>query len=774
MNGFWSALVSGTEELALAGLAMALRAGYSGALLALLVGAVNLLFRRWLNAQRMTLLWGLVLLRFALPVAPACPASIHNLVKFPGAASAAGGESLPAIQDAWRSDLSATSGSDLQAVESDRRQAQALALPAVAGVRALESWVACFWLAGLLTVLVHMLIVHWRFTRHVARTGPCDDERCLRLWHSCQHELRWTRTVPVVAGDDFKQPAVLGVWRPYLLLPSHCLELDDEQLRMIMLHELMHIRCRDVAVNWLLLLVRAVHWWNPLCWLASRRFFNLREQARDALVLRHLRAGAEQCRAYSELLLALAGREDQRGWRVMLPASLLGFLSPKWFQKQDVAHRLRGIASATRDQRRRNRYVGLAAALVIAAIGLTDAAEPKPNGEPVYSNGWQRISAGDPADFLVLPQGGLPDGPAREQPDTTTWTTRQYDITAGVDTICRQVGCEPEDVSRYLEPELKFVADPWRWTGPSAPRAASTAASTAASDEKSDRVASGSDAPVGQQESAKQPLAILRTSDGRWVIHAAGPEAMHQRIQRTTQAWNRSGLGQVAIETRVATTRSNVLEAMGIGWDRIQSPVPRALASVDEIARTGAVERAAGAPNASAVASVEHHAPVMVSVLAEPQVRRFIAAAQSDTQSSIMFAPKVTLFNGQQAGLFTGVQRPFVTGVQRRPDGRLTPTVEIVDEGFQLLLHPELTRDHSGTDLAARLDLSSVQEVQTYSTRLLDQAVTIQVPSVSHIRVGTTARIGTGQTLVLCVPPTYDQNDYAWVLLTTRVIREVE
>ena len=53
-------------------------------------------------------------------------------------------------------------------------------------------------------------------------------------------------------------------------LPSDVASLDDRQLRMIMLHELAHVRRRDVAFNWIVVLIRPAHWWNPIYWLAAR------------------------------------------------------------------------------------------------------------------------------------------------------------------------------------------------------------------------------------------------------------------------------------------------------------------------------------------------------------------------------------------------------------------------------------------------------------------------------------------------------------------------
>ena len=87
---------------------------------------------------------------------------------------------------------------------------------------------------------------------------------------------------------------------------------------MIMLHELAHVRRRDTAINWLLVFVRAAHWWNPVFWLSAARFSTLREQACDAFVMRRL--DQPRPRQYGELLLALAQRQRTNELAVGTPS----------------------------------------------------------------------------------------------------------------------------------------------------------------------------------------------------------------------------------------------------------------------------------------------------------------------------------------------------------------------------------------------------------------------------------------------------------------------
>src|SRR5580704_1947551 len=58
----------------------AIDAGLSAALLAAVVLVINVLFRRWLSARQMGLLWGFVLVRLLFPIAPSSIFSLQNLL----------------------------------------------------------------------------------------------------------------------------------------------------------------------------------------------------------------------------------------------------------------------------------------------------------------------------------------------------------------------------------------------------------------------------------------------------------------------------------------------------------------------------------------------------------------------------------------------------------------------------------------------------------------------------------------------------------------------
>ena len=107
-------------------------------------------------------------------------------------------------------------------------------------------------------------------------------------------ECRWART-----------PFVLGVVRPALVLPMGW-ALDEK----VVLHELLHLKYRDVWAGWLTTALRCLHWCNPFLWFVFDKMGNDRESLCDQRVLERLEG--EDRRDYGRCLLAMADDKAMR------------------------------------------------------------------------------------------------------------------------------------------------------------------------------------------------------------------------------------------------------------------------------------------------------------------------------------------------------------------------------------------------------------------------------------------------------------------------------
>jgi beta-lactamase regulating signal transducer with metallopeptidase domain len=94
------------------------------------------------------------------------------------------------------------------------------------------------------------------------------------------------REVILLSSRTRRVPMQWGILRPKLLIPAEALDWPADRLRVVLLHELAHIRRADCAALLAAHLALAIYWFNPLVWLARRRMQIEAEAACDNMVLR--------------------------------------------------------------------------------------------------------------------------------------------------------------------------------------------------------------------------------------------------------------------------------------------------------------------------------------------------------------------------------------------------------------------------------------------------------------------------------------------------------
>lgn len=145
------------------------------------------------------------------------------------------------------------------------------------------------WAAGAFSILGWAIWRQRHFERQLAQ-APCgEDAALLSLVRELKQLAGVKAEVHVRLLPPGSTPAVTGLRQPQILLPAdwgQCFE--EASLRHVLLHELLHVRHRDLWWNWATLLVQALHWFNPLVWVIGSRFQADRELRCDAAVLRLL------------------------------------------------------------------------------------------------------------------------------------------------------------------------------------------------------------------------------------------------------------------------------------------------------------------------------------------------------------------------------------------------------------------------------------------------------------------------------------------------------
>lgn len=197
---------------------------------------------------------------------------------------------LPSLPEGWRA---STATPISQATELMVYAVGPVATESFAAPEASAKWaaaVALLWLVGAAAFL----------TFHVAQYG-LFRARLLR-----RHQpMDRVGAVRVVLSPAAPGPLAFGVVSRYVALPADLdSRYDADEQSLALAHELGHHARGDLLANWIALTVLALHWWNPLAWIAHRAFRADQELANDARVLRE--RGPDAAHAYACAILKTA------------------------------------------------------------------------------------------------------------------------------------------------------------------------------------------------------------------------------------------------------------------------------------------------------------------------------------------------------------------------------------------------------------------------------------------------------------------------------------
>ncbi|MGH7139288.1 MAG: M56 family metallopeptidase [Pirellulales bacterium] len=251
--------------------------------------------------------------------------------------------------------------------------------------------VAGLWFSGALLALAPLAIGIPR-TLRLRRTARSIDAAA---WHTLLHESRrrlcLARRVALCETDASVMPMTWGVLRPVVLLPSHAHDWSDRLRRIVLLHELAHVKRFDVGFQLLGRIACALYWFHPLAWYALRRLRIERELACDDCVV----LTGERASDYAAELLQIA-----RSYRPVYFAAAVAMA-----QRSNLEHRLRAMfdrACSHLPVSPRTARLLLAGVLLlvttVAAIRLApratadDVAQPSSSGSTPHEHNFITIS----------------------------------------------------------------------------------------------------------------------------------------------------------------------------------------------------------------------------------------------------------------------------------------------------------------------------------------------------------------------------------------------
>ncbi len=137
------------------------------------------------------------------------------------------------------------------------------------------------WAAGTAVFIITSVLCLRKLLSY-ARGAEYAGDKIYGIFRDCMAETGVDSRINVKVGKT-SSPMVFGLFNTVIILPY--INLEEKELKNVIMHELIHYRRGDVAVNYIICAFQAVYWFNPIVWIAFAIMKNDMERACDEAVM---------------------------------------------------------------------------------------------------------------------------------------------------------------------------------------------------------------------------------------------------------------------------------------------------------------------------------------------------------------------------------------------------------------------------------------------------------------------------------------------------------
>lgn len=626
--------------------------------------------------------------------------------------------------------------------------------------------------------------VLWTLARYLSCLRAINRGRCpeleaepQRLLEGLASQVRLKRVPRLFVADVSFGPAVLGVFRPIVLLPKALLEdsdFDVALLRPVLAHELAHIRRGDLWVGMLQAVANCLWWFHPAVRMANRWLSRAAEQCCDEYVVRKFNCSPAE---YAKCLLAVMECRQK-----LKPVPVFPGMTPVEITSQ----RMERIMTLKNGSRTRDIWKSLAVAIVAAALILPGAASAIPqeeaatgdepellqfdarpkskasdNAETVVSRLTQKVSFA----FHSAPLGEVlrliaKEGQCNIVVDSVAIKAIGVDMNTVVSAKVEDVRCVDALVQILEKVGLEIEVLPEVVKVTTAANLRSVALTARAEETKTRSFDLGAvlkNAAIVGSPSRDEQLAIVQalvqTEVSRRNIRPISkpPEARPPsiRLHGDTLVVTGTDSDFVRVNQRLASIQ--LIDPRPITHElRVITgeAAAKALAMIDSdkvtlSARSVLESNSVTAPRGLVSESVQSYRPNGICLLSDLELFFVMEAYAKDVRANLIKGQQAAVFSGSPCELLDLVSRPFVVGQE---EGQ--PQVRIISEGLATkLTSTRVSNDE--VEVSCELWKSRIGDCVEHTFETQKGPFTVKIPCVETQQVQTKVSMASGQTILI-------------------------
>ncbi len=151
-----------------------------------------------------------------------------------------------------------------------------------------SAYLSMLWLIGVSYLSCKLLIEFYFVNQLRYKQASEPSDKLLAKFHQLSAKIGLLKAPELMISLSAKVPMAIGWLKPVVIIPvAMVTRLDKEQLEMLMLHELAHVKRYDYFVNIVQTIVEILLFFHPMVHWMSKQMRNEREYCSDDIAIKH-------------------------------------------------------------------------------------------------------------------------------------------------------------------------------------------------------------------------------------------------------------------------------------------------------------------------------------------------------------------------------------------------------------------------------------------------------------------------------------------------------
>ncbi len=339
---------------------------------------IKLIFKNKLTPSWHYYIWFLLFIRLIMPYAPKSSLSIFNIIRPSTMSISINEENKFSYSEKEKSRAVYNKENLLDVYEEvvPKQNENSIKLTKVEMVYIdikniysnIETKLIFIWIVGIVILISRTIMINIRHLLKNKMYDTVSNESVIYTLNECKYIMKIKNNIPIIVSSITDTPCLSGITNPKIILPQELLgKLNCNQLKYIFFHELVHFKRKDIAINWLMVFLQILYWFNPVIWYGFYRMRYDCEIACDATVLSYVKE--EEYKEYGHTLIDLLEIISEPQW---IPGTT------KIIKNKSEIERRIIMISLFKKKSLKWTITATILFLLIGCVGLTSAKEAKP------------------------------------------------------------------------------------------------------------------------------------------------------------------------------------------------------------------------------------------------------------------------------------------------------------------------------------------------------------------------------------------------------------